>query len=447
MLNTPARNKIGPLAHRVKQIAHVDIPGGGQVTVKNGIAYVGHLAPPYGTTILDVRDPKRPRILSEIRLKGNRSHSHKARLAGDDLLIVNSEMHDRHFMRKGLDMPRVMTEFEAKHKRPPNDAELAAALKAPIERLPDLKDVARTGYTDCGFRIYDVRDRSRPREIAFQRTGGIGVHRFDCDANYAYISTEMEGFRGNILVIYDLADPTKPKEVSRWWMPGQHTAGGEVGHWQGVRNRLHHGLRWKNEIWAACWYGGFYIIDVSNISRPKTIGHHNYHPPFPEPTHTIMRITHQIQGRTLAIGTDEEHPHPAGQPHAFFWVFDVADYSNIKPLSTFHVVDSDSPYARSHLDENGNYAHGAHHEVYGPGAHQFQEHLSGTLVFCTWFSAGLRILDIADPTMPKEVGWFLPEAAPGFNAPQSNDVEVDDNGIVYLLDRNQGLDILEFEGV
>jgi hypothetical protein len=414
----------GPIAHRVKQLAHMDIPGGGQVTVKDGIAFVGHLSPPHGTSIIDVKDPPRnPRVLSTIMLPDFRSHSHKARLAGD-VLIVNSEMHDRHFMRKGLDIARVTAEFQSKNGRTPDDKELARAINAPIERLPELKEMARTGYREGGFRIYDVSDLSRPREIAFQRTGGIGVHRFDADADYAYISTEMEGYRGNILVIYDVKNPARPQEVSRWWMPGQHVAGGETPHWQGVRNRLHHGLRWKNEIWAACWYGGFYIVDVSDIAHPKTIGHHNYHPPFPEPTHTIMRVTHQVGGRTIAIGTDEEHPHPNGQPHAFFWVFDVADYSNIKPLSTFHVVDSDSPCARAHLDAHGNYGH----EVYGPGAHQFQEHLDGTFVFCTWFSAGLRILDIANPFAPKEVGSFVPSPAAGFKAPQSNDVDVDANG-------------------
>jgi hypothetical protein len=429
-------------ARRVKRIAHLDIPGGGQVNVKNGLCYLGHLSPPYGTSIVDVRDPKHPRVLSQIMLSGRRSHSHKARLAGDDLLIVNSEMHDRHFLRKGLDMARVTAAFETEHKRPPTDAELAAALKAPVERLGELKEIAREGYRDGGFRIYDISDSTRPREIAFQRTGGIGVHRFDCDANYAYISTEMDGFRGNILVNYDLADPTRPREVSRWWQPGQNMAAGETPHWQGVRNRLHHGLRWNNEIWAACWYGGFYVIDVGDIANPKTIGHHNYHPPFPEPTHTIMRVTQKIGGRTIAIGTDEEHPHPNGQPHAFFWVFDVSDYADIKPLSTFQLTDWNSPHARAHLDAKGEYGH----DVYGPGAHQFQEHLHGTLVFCTWFSAGLRIIDIADPTAPKDAGHFVPDPARGFKAPQSNDVDVDENGLIYLFDRENGLDILEYQG-
>ena len=52
--------------------------------------------------------------------------------------------------------------------------------------------------TGGGFRIYDVKDRSRPKLVRFVKTHGKGVHRFDVDENHAYISTEMEGFVGNI---------------------------------------------------------------------------------------------------------------------------------------------------------------------------------------------------------------------------------------------------------
>jgi hypothetical protein len=94
-------------------------------------------------------------------------------------------------------------------------------------------EAQRSRYQKGGFKIYDVSDRTRPRLTAFQKTGGIGVHRFDMDAQYANISTEMEGHLGNILVIYDIRDPEHLGEVSRWWMPGQHIAGGEVPSWQG----------------------------------------------------------------------------------------------------------------------------------------------------------------------------------------------------------------------
>ena len=65
---------------------------------------------------------------------------------------------------------------------------------------------------------------------------------------------------------------------------------------------------------------------------------------------------------------------------------------------------------------------------------------------CTTRSApgsrgGLRIVDIADPHAPREVGHFIPEPAPGRAAPQSNDVDA--RGLIYIVDRYAGFDILE----
>ncbi len=76
------------------------------------------------------------------------------------------------------------------------------------------------------------------------------------------------------------------------------------------------------------------------------------------------------------------------------------------------------------------------------GAHQYREKLDGTLVYATWFAGGLRVLDLADPLSPVEVAHYMVETLDG-KPPQSNDVDVDDNGLIYLLDRNTGLDILE----
>ncbi len=432
------------IASNVRRIAHLDIPGGGQVEVRDGLAIVGHIAPPHGTSLVDVSDPRNPRVLARIDLEGSASHSHKACFAGDrDLMLVNSEMFDRHFLRKGFRIPELKAEALARDGREPTDAELAALLHAPVERMPELHAVAEHGYKDGGFKIYDIADPTAPRLVSFQRTGGIGVHRFDCDADYAYISTEMEGYVGNIVVIYDIADPLDVREVSRWHMPGQHVAGGETPDWQGVRNRVHHGLRAGDELWVACWHAGFKVLDLSTIAAPRMVAEHNYHPPFPEPTHTILPVPHEVAGRKIAICVDEEHPHANGQPHAFLWVFDITDYADIRPLSTFHVTDFDAPCARAHLGADGKYNQ-QKPEIYGPGAHQFQEHIRDNLVYCSWFSAGLRIIDISDPLAPRERGHYIPQPAAGFPVPQSNDVDVDRNGIIYLIDRVNGLDILEF---
>jgi hypothetical protein len=388
----------------VKRLARLELPGAGQVTVEGKYAYVGHITNKegLGTSILDVSDPRKPRLLAQVFLQEKDSHSHKARVAGD-LMIVNVEQN----MGKG-------------------------------GRREADGSSQQDSYGEGGFKIYDVSNRGKPKLITHHRTHGRGVHRFDMDENYAYLSTEMEGYVGNILVIYDLRNPAKPEEVSRWWLPGQHVAGGEKPAWQGRRNRLHHALRFGDELWAGCWHGGVAVIGIADIRKPRTLGAYNYHPPFPEPSHTFMPVPKPIAGRRIAVAIDEEdHAHSAdemerrkGRPHGCLWVFDVSDLRNIRPLSIFEVSELDSPWSRA---APGRF-----------GAHQFQEHMDGTLVYCTWFAGGLRIVDVADPSAPQEVGHFIPEPAAGKVAPQSNDVDVDRNGLIYLGDRYSGLDILEF---
>jgi hypothetical protein len=154
----------------------------------------------------------------------------------------------------------------------------------------------RNEFKDAGFRIYDVRDPTNPRLVTFMKTYGKGVHRFDLDENYAYISTEMEGFVGNILVIYDIRDPSRPVEVSRWWMQGQNTGGGEPPHPKALEHRLHHAMRCGDQMYAGCWASGVAIIDVSDIGSPRTLSHCQYDPPRPEPTHTFLKVPFPING-------------------------------------------------------------------------------------------------------------------------------------------------------
>jgi hypothetical protein len=419
-----------PLARNLRRIARLDIPGGGQVVVENGYAYVGHMKPPHGTSIIDVRDPARPRIVSSIEPPDDRSHTHKVRVVGD-IMITNVEQNDRHALRRGAArLAEAEATLTAELGRAPSDSEAARAIDLPEALMPRLRHSLAHGYADGGFRIFDISDKARPREIVHKRTGGVGVHRFDMDARYAYISTEMEGFVGNILVVYDLAEPGRPEELSRWWLPGQHLAGGESPSWSGQSHRLHHAMRFDNELWAAVWYAGARVIDASDIRNLKTIGAFDYHPPFPEPTHTVVPSPIRWKGRQIAIAVDEEHQHKPGQLHGGLWFLDVEDRADIRAVGMFHLSELDSPFARD----------GARF-----GAHQFQERIKGERLYCAWFGGGLRMIDINDPTAPKEIGWFIPEPAAGQTSPQANDVFVDERELIYLVDRNIGLDILEVE--
>jgi hypothetical protein len=79
----------------------------------------------------------------------------------------------------------------------------------------------------------------------------------------------------------------------------------------------------------------------------------------------------------------------------------------------------------------------------------FTQH-SDHLVYLTYFNAGLRIVDISDPRLPREVGYFLPPPPVHRYGPQpvgalvsqTEDVLVDSRGYIYTNDKNEGLWIL-----
>ena len=78
-----------PQAKGVREVGWVDCAGGGQITVEKGIAYIGHMSNPHGTSLFDVRDPKNAKQLSTIGMpKG--THSHKVHCK-DGIMIVNHE--------------------------------------------------------------------------------------------------------------------------------------------------------------------------------------------------------------------------------------------------------------------------------------------------------------------------------------------------------------------
>jgi hypothetical protein len=49
-----------------KHVGYIDCKGGGQVVVDRNVAYVGHVMGPEATTLIDVEDPKNPRLIETI---------------------------------------------------------------------------------------------------------------------------------------------------------------------------------------------------------------------------------------------------------------------------------------------------------------------------------------------------------------------------------------------
>jgi len=364
-------------SHKIKQVGRMDLPGGGLVAVENGYAYVGHMDPPYGTSIVDVRDPKHPKLVSQLKVPEG-IHSHKVRVSGD-VMLVNYERYKSNREAQG------------------------------------------------GLKIFDISNKARPREIAFFKAADKGVHRFTFDGRYAYLSPVMEGYVGNIVMILDLKDPSRPEEVGRWWMQGQWIGGGETPTWQGTDHRCHHPIRRGDRLYVSYWHGGFVILDISDMSKPKLVSHLDWSPPYPSPTHTILPMANKLMGRDIIIVTDEETEQKlAPMPPAFLWVVDITDERRPTPISTFMV-----PY-------DGESTH-----VNRFGAHQPAEQVYDDTLYVTWFAGGLRAIDFSNPYQPKEVGYYIPFPGKGQKTVQSNDVFRRDDGLLFLIDRYDGLEILE----
>lgn len=412
------------LSRNITRLGHLDIEGGGQVVVQGNYVYLGHMKPPMGTSIVDVSDPANPKVVSHVPPPDEWSHTHKVRVCGD-LMITNVEQDRRHFLRKGEKIAGLRAQGL-------DDAGIAASLGVKLSDIADLEGGLARGYHSGGFRVWDISDKTAPKLLSYVRTHGFGVHRFDMDENYAYISTEMEGYVGNILVVYDLSDPSNPTEVTRWHMKGQHLAGGETPTWSGYGVRLHHAMRCGNELWAAVWHAGFKVLDASDLASgkmPPVLGEFAFPAAIPEPTHTVMPLEQTIGGRRYAVAIDEEHDHKPGRLHGFLWVLDVTDLDKIEAVAAWDLSERASPW----VGQPGVRF----------GAHQFHEKLDSTLVYATWFAGGLRVLDLADPKLPVEVAHYIPPLNENGQAAQSNDVEVGEDGRIYLFDRNHGLDILE----
>jgi hypothetical protein len=369
-----------PSQSNTKQLSHLDCPGGGQVWVEGTTLYVGHQRPTSGTSIIDVADPRKPRVLAQIDIPDG-WHSHKVRVA-NGIMVVNHEKFGK---------------------------------AAPDDR--------------GGIDIYDVSRPSAPKLITQWRTAGGGVHRFDFDGRYAYISPTADGYIGNIVMILDLADPAKPAEVGRWWIPGQWKAGGEDYPWSNwVPPRCHHPLRVGDRLYVSYWHHGFFILDVSDLAHPKLVSGINTSPAFPHPTHTCLVMPQPLRGRRIMVVADEDVAKLWPASPSFAWVYDITQE---------HVPVSIATYQVAGLDVDGS------PQPAMTGCHQPSERFRGTVVPFAWFAQGLRLVDFADPFAPKEVGHYLPDPAPGADRASSNDVTTDERGLIYLVDRVSGLDIIE----
>jgi hypothetical protein len=297
-----------------------------------------------------------------------------------------------------------------------------------------------------GVLIWDVSSPLEPKVIGRFRTNGYGTHRnYYTGGKYVHLAANMKGYQGNIYVILDISDPKNPVEAGRWWYPGQWVEGGEV-----PSEMLYlHGPATVVDNLAYLSYGrsGCVILDISDFKKPKmlsnlsigsfgsVVGIHSFLP---------------IPARNLGIATTEAALEHGQDPALFVATVDISDPRKPRFMAFFPspVPEQGVGYTNFARKSGVFGPHNVHHPQFNP----FHAPVDNIIHLC-YFNAGLRIIDVSDPQLPREVGYFVPEnpkvrrgAMPLSLATNFDDVLVDRRGYAFVTDKNHGLFVLRYTG-
>jgi hypothetical protein len=406
------------------------------------IAYVGHhgdniLNPlagkkeDNGTSILDVTDPRKPKYLAHI--------------PGEPGLAEAG----------GAQMVRAC-----------NGSDLPKADKSKVYLL-------RT-YGNSAHEIWDVTDPAKPTLLTTIVKGLKGTHKnwWECDTGIAYLVSGVEGWRVRRMTqVYDLSDPAKPVFIRNFGLPGQQpgASGTPPADLHGMistgpkGNRIYFGYGTNKD-------GVLQIVDrekllngpkeptsknllypqVGRLDLPPTNGAHTTLPLLDMPLPEFAKDKQGAKGDFVMV-VNEQILNECLETRQRVWFVDVTAESKPFTVSNFNVPES-----------SGNFcSRGGRFGSHSPNEYQAPMYAK-RLVFVAWFNAGVRAIDIRDPYNPKEVGYYIPAKTGKTDkrcvktpegkerckvAIQTNNLEVDDRGYIYIVDRaNSGMHILQVTG-
>ena len=234
-------------------------------------------------------------------------------------------------------------------------------------RLPPWSEYTRAGAASSTLRskrastfgAYPIRKtRSCSATI---KPAELGTHRNYYDGGrYVHATALPAGYDGHIYQVVDISDPTKPKEISRWWRKGQWVGGGEAGVPFGT---MLHGGAHVNGSRAFLPYsaGGFVILDISDINAPKLVGDLPFSPPFQSfiAVHSAVPLTK----RKLVVVNSEAIAENCDEPLGYAGIVDVADETHPRLISLFPLPrpPEDAPF-RNFCERGGRFGpHNQHH--------------------------------------------------------------------------------------
>ena len=329
-------------------------------------------------------------------------------------------------------------------------------------------------FGNKGHEIWDITVPEKPALLTTVIKGLKGTHKnwWECDTGIAYLISGVQEWRSTRMTqVWDLSNPAKPVHIRDFGLVGQQPgATGKVPiNLHGPistgpkGNRIYFGYGTNTD-------GVLQIVDREKLlNGPKEPTPENLlypqiarfelgpfsgaHTTLPVLGMDVAQFAKDAKGKKrdfVFIVNESLRNECTEEARQLVYVVDVTNEATPFPVANFDVPE-----------ERGNFcARGGRF-----GAHSSNENqppmYAKRVLFVTWFNAGVRAIDIRDPYRLKEIGYFIPAitdktAQRCVKTPQgarckieiqSNNVEVDDRGYVYVVDRaNTGVHILELTG-
>jgi hypothetical protein len=423
------RSAYQPTIHRQgdRWIAYIGHHGGTDALPKPVNSLTGQ--PEFnGTSVLDVTDPAHPKYLAHIPGQ------------------------EGTYERGGAQMVRVCDG----RSLPKGDPNAVYMLRTFGGQAHEIWNVTNPAHPALITRIEGVRDTHK--------------NWWECDTGIAYLISGAPGWRAKrMTLVYDLSDPAHPIKIREFGLPGQ-----EPGSTGNVPTDLHGPISTGpagNRIYFGYGTnkgGMLQIVDRDKLlNGPKEPTPENLrypevgrlvmspfngaHTTFPMPKMPIAEFSHDKNAtRDIVMIVDEEILNECQEPRQMVWFADVTVKAKPVMISSYTVPEESGHFC----DRGGRFGSHSSNESMAPIFYK-------KLAFITFFNAGVRALDVRDPYHPKEVGYFIPPITAATDqrcvkvdgqnrcktAIQSNNVETDERGYIYVVDRaNTGLHILDLTG-
>ncbi|MCI0633931.1 MAG: hypothetical protein L0206_08470 [Actinobacteria bacterium] len=329
-------------------------------------------------------------------------------------------------------------------------------------------DIAAAGIQWCGgdrndsgavhgLMLWDVTDPEHPVELGFYDSGCCtrGVHEFevasrsDLGRTFAYATVPAGSYsdpdtpsglrdaagKGDFRLI-DITNPASPFEVSTWKV--QQAGGPFAAQGCDPDGNYGHGAEPSEDgklVFLSYWDSGFIRLDLTNPASPVYTGRAAY----PANADGDAHSAQYDEANELLFSADEDFCKDSGagieKGFGYLRVWDFSDPSDVRQIGSYK-----SPRSQGTDDQ---------------AAGDFVLHnnfLVGTKLYQSWYTDGVRVVDVSDPRNPHETAYFVPPATENpvkpsqrgvlTNTTQVWGVVVDEEGYIYASDMNSGLWIL-----